>query len=121
MQKNNKRIMRINDEIARETANIIRFELSDPRLGGIVSVLHADTTVDLKTCKISVSILGDETQQEGAMAALKSASGFIRKRIAEKMNLRHTPELTFLADDSIAHAMRMQQLIAEANRPDNAT
>ena len=119
MKKNTTRIIRINDEIARAAANIIRFEMSDPRIGTVVSVTGADTTTDLKFCKISVSILDDKTDKTTeTMDALKSAAGFIRKRIAETLDLRNTPEITFVEDNSIAHAMRMNKLIDEVIRND---
>ena len=108
--RNNTRITRINDEIARAASNIIRFEMSDPRIGTVVSVVGANTTTDLKYCKISVSVLDNEREKE-TMTALENASGFMRKRIAETLNLRHTPEITFVLDDSITHAMRMHKLI----------
>ena len=116
--KNNTRITRINDEIARATANIIRFEMSDPRIGTVVSVVKAQTTSDLKYCKISVSVLV-EGESEEAIKVLSNAAGFIRKRIAETLNLRHTPEITFVLDDSIAHAMRMHRLIDEVIQNDS--
>lgn len=109
------RMTRINDEVARCAAEIIRFEMSDPRIGGIVSVTGAKVTADLKYCKISVSLLDDELSDE-IMAALTSAAGFVRKRIADTLNLRHTPEITFTLDDSIAQAMRMHKLIDEVNK-----
>lgn len=115
------RMIRINDEIARVTANIIRSEMADPRVGTVVSVLRAETTTDLKYCKISVSVLGDENQQQETMTALNKAAGFIRKRIAGIINLRNTPELKFVFDDSIVHGMRMAKLIEEANRPARPT
>ena len=114
--KINTRMVRINDEIAREAANIIRFEMADPRVSTVVSVLRAETTADLKYCKIYVSMLGDEKQQKELFEALKSAAGFIRKRIAETIDLRNTPELTFVFDDSIEYAMRMYKLIDDVNR-----
>ena len=113
----NQRITRINDEIARAAAEIIRFEMSDPRIGTVVSVVSAKTTSDLKYCKISVSILDDNTDE--AMAALTNAAGFVRKRIANTLDLRHTPEITFVLDDSIAHAMRMHKLIDEVVKNDS--
>ena len=116
--KNKQRMTRINDEIARAAADIIRFEMSDPRIGTVVSVVKAQTTSDLKYCKISVSIL-EESENEQCMSALSNAAGFIRKRVAEKLNLRHTPEITFVLDDSIAYAMRMHRLIDEVNRSDS--
>ena len=111
------RMLRINDEIARVTADVIRSEMSDPRIGAVVSVMRAETTTDLKFCKLSVSVLGDEKQQKETMSALRNAAGFIRKRIAETVNLRNTPELTFVFDDSIEHGMKMARLIEEVNRP----
>ena len=113
----NARMIRINDEIARAAADIIRFEMSDPRIGTVVSVTDAKATSDLKFCKISVSMLNEEGQEE-TIAALQNAAGFVRKRIAEKVNLRNTPEITFVLDDSIAYAMRMHKLIDEVNRHD---
>jgi ribosome-binding factor A len=110
------RQIRINDEVARTAANIIRSELSDPRIGTVVSVIRAEVTSDLKYCKIWVSVIGDETKQEETMTALGKATGFIRRRIAETVNLRNTPEITFVYDDSIAYGMKMRKLIDEANK-----
>ena len=110
------RLTRINDEIARVTAEVIRSEMSDPRIGSVVSVMRAETTSDMKFCKIWVSVLGDTEKQNETMEALKSGTGFIRKRIAEIVNLRATPEITFVFDDSIEYGMRMRQLIDEINR-----
>jgi ribosome-binding factor A len=106
-------MIRINDEIARVTASVIRSELSDPRIGTVVSVLRAETTTDLKYCKIFVSVLGEDYKD--TMDALNGASRFIRKRIADIINLRQTPELKFIFDDSIEHGMRMRQLIESVN------
>lgn len=133
MPKNNTRLTRINDEIMRAASDVIRFEMSDPRIGTVVSVVGAKTTQDLKFCKILVSILEvDKGVQEGnirdeqerdeikeTMEALSNARGFVRKRIAEILNLRHTPEITFVLDDSIAHAMRMHRLIDEVTKNDS--
>jgi ribosome-binding factor A len=114
MKKDNQRITRINDEIARVAADIIRSEMSDPRIGTVVSVTGAKTTADLKYCKISVSILDDKNAKE-TFDALSNAAGFVRKRLAQEINLRHTPEITFVLDDSIAYAMKMHKLIDEVN------
>ena len=111
--KGNNRISRINDEIARVAANIIRSEMSDPRIGPVVSVTEVNTTPDLKYCKIKVSVLEGKITPEETLTTLDAAKGFIRKRIAETIDLRHTPEITFVEDDSIAHAMRMHKLIDE--------
>lgn len=110
------RIIRINDEITRVAAEVIRSEMSDPRIGAVVSVLKAETTNDLKHCKLFVSVLGDSEQQEKTMAALNKAAGFVRKRVADIINLRQTPEIKFVFDDSIEHGMRMRKLIEDANK-----
>jgi len=109
------RLIRINDEITRVTADTIRSDLSDPRIGTVVSVMGADTTSDLKQCKIRISIFGSKEEQEQAMEGLNRAKGFIRKRIAEIINLRQTPEISFVYDDSIEYGMRMRKLIDEVN------
>lgn len=117
--KNNTRMIRINEEITREAANIVRQELKDPRLGAMtmVSVLKADTTNDLKYCKIYVSVLGDDRQKKEAMEGLKNATGFIRRLLAERINLRNTPEIKWILDDSVEYGFRITKLIDEVNRP----
>jgi len=111
------RLIRINDEIFKELANILRAELKDPRINAMVSVVKVETTNDLKYCKIHVSVLGDEQQKKDVMSGLKNANGFIRKLIAERVNLRVTPELTFILDESLEYGMRMSKLIDEVNAP----
>ena len=115
-KKGGTRITRIGDEIARVTAEVIRSEMSDPRIGAVVSVMRAEITSDMKYCKIYVSVLGDKDQQAGTMEALERGKGFIRRRLAEVINLRVTPEITLVFDDSIEYGMRMRKLIDEVNR-----
>jgi len=116
VKKQSTRLTRINDEIARVAADTIRSEMSDPRIASVVSVMRAETTSDMKYCKIYVSVLADEEKQKETMAALKSGTGFVRRRIAEVINLRQTPEITFVFDDSIEYGMRMRKLIEDVNR-----
>ena len=110
MKKNN-RMTRVNDEITRELANIIRGELKDPRIGVLTSVLRVETTQDLKYCKVIISVLGNDEEKANVMKGLKSASGFIRHLLAERINLRITPELTFKLDDSVEYGIKMSKLI----------
>ncbi len=91
--KNNNRISRINDEIMKELSQIIRFEVKDPRINAMTSVIRVDTTADLKYCKVFVSVLGNEEEKQNVMKGLKNAGGFIRHLVAERINLRFTPEL----------------------------
>lgn len=111
--KNNNRISRINDEMMKELSQIIRFEVKDPRINAMTSVIRVDTTTDLKYCKVFVSVLGNEEEKQNVMKGLKNASGFIRHLIAERVNLRFTPELQFKLDESTEYAIRMNELIEQ--------
>ncbi len=113
--KSGNRMIRINDEIKKEVSEIIRSELKDPRIGAITSVIKAETTNDLKYCKIFVSILGDEQQKAETMEGLKNASGFIRKQIAFRINLRNTPEFKFVLDDSLEYSIKISKIIDDIN------
>lgn len=110
-----KRILRINDEILREIAEILRTEMNDPRISSMTTVTKVDTTNDLKFAKVYVSIFSDN--KEEVMDGIVNASGYIRKLIAKNINLRNTPMLTFILDDSLDNVFRMNKLIDEANKP----
>lgn len=107
------RMVRVNDEIQRAMADIIRTEIKDPRVKTLVSVVKVETTPDLKFCKVYLSVLGSDEEKESAMTGIKSAEGFIRKLIAERVNLRLTPKLIFKLDDSLEYSIRMSKLIDE--------
>ena len=111
--KNNTRISRINDEIMKEISQIIRSEVKDPRISTMTSVIRVDTTTDLKYCKVFVSVLGNDEEKQNVMKGLKNASGFIRHLIAERVNLRFTPELQFKLDESTEYAIHMNQLMEQ--------
>jgi len=113
--KINNRMIRVNDEIKKEVSEIIRSELKDPRVCTITSVLKTETTSDLKYCKIFVSILGDDNKKKEALEGLKNASGFIRKKIAERINLRNTPEIKFVLDDSLEYSFKISKIIDDIN------
>ena len=113
--KTNTRMIRINDEIKKEVSTILRGELKDPRVGVITSVLKVDTANDLKYCKIFVSILGDDEKKEEVMQVLNRASGFVRSLIAKRINLRVTPEIKFILDDSLEYSFKIDKIIREIN------
>ena len=102
------RIGRINEEIQRELSSLIR-TVKDPRVSGMISVTAVDTTPDLKYCKLYISVL-DKSDVNQVLKGLKSASGYLRRELGRTLNLRNTPELTFVRDDSIdqgAHILEM--------------
>lgn len=112
------RINRIAEEIKREISSIIRYDMKDPRLPEIVSIVHVKVSGDLKYAKVYVSVLGTEKQKENAMKALKSASGFVRREIGHRIKLRYTPEIMFQLDSSIEEGVYMNKLIKETIKKD---
>ena len=117
MRKNSVKNRRINDEVQRALAAIVR-EVKDPRISPLTSVTGTEVAPDLKTCRVYVSVYGDETAGEKTMEGLKSAAGFIRSELARKVNLRNTPQLTFVLDDSIAYGVAMSHRIDEVTAKD---
>ena len=103
----------------KELANIIRTEVKDPRVNPVLtSVVMADVATDLKTCKAYISVLGDEEAGRETIKGLQSAEGYIRMMVAKNLNLRNTPEITFVLDRSIEYGVRMSKLIDEVNKAD---
>ncbi len=119
MRKNSIKNTRINEEVLRELSNIIRMEVKDPRVSSLTSVTACEVAPDLKTAKVYISVLGDEKEMQDTMAGLKSSAGYIRKLLAKNVNLRNTPELTFILDESIAYGVRMSKLIDEVNHAES--
>lgn len=102
---------RINEEVKKEISDIIRNEIRDPRLTAMVSVTKVDVTKDLRYAKVFVSIFGDDEEKKNSLDALKSSSGFLRRELSHRINLRYTPELTIELDDTIEHGMHIDALI----------
>ena len=117
MRKNSVKNTRINEEVMRELSNIIRLEVKDPRISPVTSVVSVEVAPDLKTCKAFISVLGDDEAVKKTLEGLKSSAGFIRRELARRINLRNTPEITFVSDQSIAYAAKMSKLIDEVNAP----
>lgn len=115
MRKNSIKNTRINGEVLKELSNIIRGEIKDPRIHPMTSVVAVEVSPDLKTCKAYISVLGDEQAQKDTIKGLKSAEGFIRTKLARNINLRNTPEITFVPDQSIEYGVNMSRLIDEVN------
>lgn len=120
MRKNSIKNTRINGEVLRELSGIIRGEIKDPRIHPMTSVVSVTVAPDLKTCKAYISVLGDEAAQADTLAGLKSAEGYIRSKLAKNINLRNTPEITFILDQSIEYGVNMSKRIDEVNRMDES-
>jgi ribosome-binding factor A len=117
MRKNSVKNRRINDEVQRALAGIVR-EVKDPRISPLTSVTGTEVAPDLKTCKVYISVYGDAEEGARTMEGLKSAARFIRGELARTVNLRNTPELAFILDDSIAYGVAMSHRIDEVTAAD---
>ena len=113
MRKNSVKGTRLNSEVYRELSNILHGGLKDPRIHPMTSVVRVDVAADLKTAKAYISVLGSEEDASRTMEGLKSSAGYIRHSLAKNLNLRNTPEIEYILDDSIAYGVRMTKLIDE--------
>ena len=116
MRKNSIKNTRINMEVQRELSEIIRLEIKDPRIHPMTTVVAGSVTPDLKFCKAYISILGDEEAGKATIEGLKSAEGYIRRELARRVNLRNTPEIKFILDQSIEYGVNMSKLIDEVTK-----
>ncbi len=111
MRKNSIKNTRINQEVLKELSVIISREVKDPRIDPMTTVTNVIVAPDLKTAKVFISVMGDEEAKKNTISGLKSASPYIRSCLAKSLNLRNTPELKFLIDDSIEYGIHMTGLI----------
>ena len=118
MRKNSIKNTRVNSEVQRELANIIRSEIKDPRIHPLTSVVLAEVAPDLKTCKAYISVLGNQEAKEATIRGLNSAEGYIRRQLARNLNLRNTPEIRFILDESIEYGVNMSKLIDDVAKRD---
>ena len=119
MRKNSVKNTRVNGEVHRVLAEIIRSEIKDPRINPMTTVVSVEVAPDLKTCKAWISVLGNEESQKATLAGLRSAEGYIKNQLARKINLRNTPEIRFIIDQSIEYGVTMSKLIDDVNRADD--
>jgi ribosome-binding factor A len=110
----NVRSNRVGEQLKKELSDIFQKELKDPRIG-FLTVTAVEMTGDLSQAKVYISVLGSDEQKENSLKAIAKAQGFIRSEIGKRIRLRHTPELIFKFDESIAYGTRIEKLLAEIN------
>lgn len=118
MRKNSIKNTRINGEVQKELSVIIQNEIKDPRIAPMTSVVAVEVAPDLKTCRAYISVLGDEKSAQDTLAGLRSAEGYIRRALARSINLRNTPEIRFVLDQSIAYGVNMSKMIDNLVKPE---
>ena len=109
MRKNSVKNTRINSEVLKELSRIISREIKDPRIAPMTSVVSVEVAPDLKTCKAYISVLGDKEAQESTLEGLRSAHGYIRRELARSINLRNTPDVRFILDQSIEYGVNAKE------------
>lgn len=120
MRKNSIKNTRINGEVQKELSTIIRNEIKDPRIHPMTSVMAVEVAPDLKTCKAYISVLGEKEAKEATIKGLNSAEGYIRRQLAKNLNLRNTPEIRFILDESIEYGVNMSKLIDDVTKKNNS-
>jgi ribosome-binding factor A len=113
----NRRIERVNELLRSELSELISREIKDPRLTGLISITEVETTADLRHAKVFVSIFGREEERQSSLEALRSATGFLRREVAQRVTFRHMPELEFHLDSSLEHGDRIMQLLKQVATP----
>ena len=106
---------RINDEVREALSDALR-SIKDPRVSGIVSIIRCEVTGDMRYCKTYISVMGTEEQKKSAMAGLKSASGWLRRELSQRIDLRYTPEVILVADNSIARGAQISEILNQIHR-----
>ncbi len=120
MRKNSVKNTRINAEVQKELSRIISREIKDPRISPMTTVVDVAVAPDIKTCKAYISVYGDEEARENTLAGLQSAHGYIKRELARSINLRNTPDIRFIMDQSIEYGVNMAKKIDEINAPIHA-
>ena len=115
MRKNSVKNTRINSEVLKELSRIISREIKDPRISPMTTVVAVEAAPDLKTCKAYISVLGSEEEQESTVEGLRSAHGYIKRELARSINLRNTPDIRFILDQSIEYGVNMSRKIDVIN------
>ena len=116
MRKNSIKNTRVNGAVLKELSTIIHSEIKDPRIHPMTSVTAVEVAPDLKTCKAYISVLGDEKAQADTLKGLQSAEGYIRRELAHTLNMRNTPEIKFVLDQSIEYGVKMSKMIDDVTK-----
>ncbi len=106
-----RRIERLNSMIRRDVSELLRYEVKDPRVSGVVSVTRVNTSNDVQHARVYVSIYGTLREKEDTIAALQSAAGFIRRQLRGRLETRHVPVLKFVLDDTLTEGNQMLELL----------
>lgn len=116
-----RRTERINDLLREEISELLRREVKDPRVGGLVSITEVQVSSDLRNAKVYVSVLGSDEEKSSTLRALSAASHFLQRALGRRLTIRRTPELTFVTDDTLEEGSRILSLLDQAAEQDAAS
>lgn len=113
------RVHRVGEQIKKEVSQLIQSEIKDPRIG-FITVTDVEVTGDLSQATVYISILGNDTQKQETLDAIKKAQGFIRRELGKRIRLRHTPEILFSFDGSIEYGSKIEKILSDikSNSPE---
>ena len=113
-----RRIERVNGLLRQEISNLIASQVNDPRLRGIITITQVRTASDLRTARVYVSVMGDESIRKEALAGIQSSATYLRRELRDKVSLRYIPFLKFELDDAILEADRLMRIIDDLDVPE---
>jgi ribosome-binding factor A len=106
-----RRVDRVNELLRTELSHLIAREIKDPRVAGVISITEVVASSDLRSAKVYVSVMGQEADRKAAIEGIRSAASFLRRELRDRVNLKHTPHMTFVLDDSIEEGERVLRLM----------
>jgi len=115
-----RRTDRINEQLREEISRVLARQIKDPRLNSVISITRVESSSDLRSAKVYISVLGNDIQRKEALEGLQSAASFLRREIRDRINMKHTPFMTYLLDDSIQEADHLLRLLNDVKSEDTS-
>ena len=115
-----RRTDRINEQLREEISRVLARQIKDPRLNSVISITRGESSSDLRSAKVYISVLGNDIQRKEALEGLQSAASFLRREIRDRINMKHTPFMTYLLDDSIQQADHLLRLLNDVKPEDTS-
>ena len=115
-----RRTDRINEQLREEISTVLARQIKDPRLNSVISITRVESSSDLRNAKVYISVLGNDKQRKEALLGLQSAASFLRREIRNRINMKHTPFMTYLLDDSIQEADHLLRLLNDVKSEDTS-
>ena len=115
-----RRTDRINEQLREEISTVLARQIKDPRLNSVISITRVESSSDLRSARVYISVLGNDIQRKEALEGLQSAASFLRREIRDRINMKHTPFMTYLLDDSIQEADHLLRLLNDVKSEDTS-